>query len=64
VPYLDDASFRRSELEASLVNPANGYSRLRLAHYESGDTSDWALLPEWNPPVDPIAATEPPSLIG
>ncbi len=64
LPYLDDASFRRTELEASLVNLANGYSRLRLAHYESRDASDWALLPEWNPPVDPIAATELDALGG
>jgi hypothetical protein len=33
VPYLDDASFRRAELEASLVNPDNEYSRQRLDHY-------------------------------
>jgi hypothetical protein len=58
LPYLDDSSFRRSELVASLVNPHNEYSQLRLDHYESGGTGDWALLPEWNPPVDVIAASE------
>ncbi len=58
VPYLDDASFRRGELVASLVNPDNGYSRLRLARYASGDTNDWDLLPEWNPAVESIAALE------
>lgn len=56
--YLDDASYRRAELVASLVNPKNAYSELRLAHYATGDRSDWDLLPEWNPPVEPIAASE------
>ncbi|HEY6463891.1 MAG TPA: hypothetical protein VIY73_27160 [Polyangiaceae bacterium] len=58
VPDLDDASFRRSELVASLVNPENGYSTLRLAHYATGDAGDWDLLPEWNPAVDVVAASE------
>jgi hypothetical protein len=52
--YLDDASFRRSTLEASLVNPSNGYSQLRLAHYGG----DWETLPEWNPPIEPVAARD------
>jgi hypothetical protein len=56
--YLDDATYRRSELEASLVNPSNGYSALRLSHYATGATGDWERLPEWNPPVEPIDATE------
>lgn len=34
--YLDDASYRRAELEASIVNPHNGYSRVRLDHYDTG----------------------------
>ncbi len=58
VPYLDDAAFRRAELAASLVNPENGYSQLRLAHYASGDANDWDRLPEWNPVGEPIAASE------
>jgi cytochrome c553 len=58
VPYLEDASFRRAELVVSLVNPTNGYSQLRLTHYASGDGGDWERLPEWNPPVEAIAATE------
>ena len=49
--YLGDARFRRARLVASLVNPGNGYSRLRLAHYATGDDADWDRLPEWNPPV-------------
>lgn len=48
--YLSDPAFRRSTLEASLVNPDNGYARTRLAHYEN----DWAALPEWNPEVSAI----------
>jgi hypothetical protein len=58
VPYLADPAFRRAELVASLVNPANGYSSLRLAHYETGNVGDWAQLPEWNPAVETIGATE------
>jgi len=58
VPYLDDASYRRSDLVASLVNPANSYSALRLAHYATGNQDDWDLLPEWNPPAEPIPVTE------
>jgi hypothetical protein len=56
--YLDDPAFRRAELEASLVNPDNGYSRLRLDRYASGDSADWDRLPEWNPPVAPLASAE------
>jgi cytochrome c5 len=58
VAYLDDAAFRRSELEASIVNPSNAYSRLRLAHYASGDGLDWDRLPEWNPASEPILPGE------
>ena len=45
--YLDDASFRRAELAASLVNPANDYSRTRLERYAA-----WEELPAWNPRVN------------
>jgi cytochrome c5 len=58
VAYLTDASVRRAALVRSLVNPANGYSQLRLAHYDTGDAQDWSLLPESNPRVDAIAASE------
>lgn len=58
LPYLDDAAFRRSELVASLWSPQNEYSQLRLEHYATGDSEDWDLLPEWNPPVDVIQANE------
>jgi mono/diheme cytochrome c family protein len=56
--YLDDASFRRTELVASLVDPSNGYSALRLAHYATGDANDWDALPEWNPAVEPVEPGE------
>ncbi|CAN5199157.1 hypothetical protein BH09MYX1_BH09MYX1_48510 [soil metagenome] len=53
--YLGDESSRRRSLEASLVNPENGYSALRLAHYASGTSDDWDLLPEYNPKAAPFA---------
>jgi hypothetical protein len=56
--YLTDPAFARAELTASLVNPQNGYSALRLAHYATGDAADWDRLPEWNPSTEPIAAGE------
>jgi hypothetical protein len=56
--YLGDAAFRRATLESSLVNPDNGYSRLRLAHYESGGDGDWGRLSEWNPRAEPVAAAD------
>jgi mono/diheme cytochrome c family protein len=52
--YLSDASYRRSEFVASLVNPSNGYAKTRLAHYDSGDANDWSRLPELNPHVAPL----------
>ena len=51
--YLGDAVARRQTLEDSLVNPANGYSRLRLAHYATGERGDWDELPEYNPAAAP-----------
>src|SRR4051812_8665233 len=50
--YLRDASFRRARLEASLVNPANRYSRLRLDRYATGASGGWDELPAWNPAVE------------
>lgn len=51
--YLDDPAFRRTALEASLVNPKNTYSRHRLDHYALGKRG-WDLLPEWNPQSLPV----------
>jgi mono/diheme cytochrome c family protein len=56
-PYLADAGFRRATLVASLVNPDNGYSRLRLADYDTGRDGDWSRLPEWNPRVEVLATS-------
>jgi hypothetical protein len=58
VPYLDDATYRRADLEASIVNPQNAYSQLRLDHYATGTSTDWDHLPEWNPATEPVAAAE------
>lgn len=44
VPFLDSREWRRSELEASLVNPDNEYSRLRLTEYAVD--GGWDALPE------------------
>jgi len=57
-PYLVDASYRRAELVASLVNPQDGYAQQRLEHYATGDANDWDRLPEWNPPVEPVQPSE------
>ena len=46
--YLDDPAFRRAELERSLTNPENTYSKERLRYYGLA-TKGWDLLPEWNP---------------
>lgn len=57
-PYLADASYRRAELIASLVDPRDGYAQERLAHYATGEADDWDRLPEWSPPVEPVQASE------
>lgn len=56
--YLLRPASARAALVASLVNPSNGYSQLRLARYATGDGADWDRLPEWNPTAEPIAASE------
>src|SRR5450631_2882979 len=48
--YLRDSAFRHSALVASLVNPENEYSRLRLASYAVAGR--WDALPVWNPRVE------------
>lgn len=50
--YLHDASYRRDQLQESLVNPRNTYSQRRLTRYQT-----WNELPEWNPPVSPLLAS-------
>jgi len=65
--YLADAAARRSALLASLVNPDNGYARLRRAHYATGAIGDWDRLRAWNPrtaavmPRNSLAGGEVPS---
>lgn len=54
--FLEDTHARRAALEASLTNPENMYSRIRLAAYGLGDRG-WDLLPVWNPRSMPIDAT-------
>jgi len=56
--FLTSADFRRAALVESLTTSDNGYARLRLAHYESGDSRDWNRLPSWNPPARSIAPAE------
>ncbi len=56
--YLAGDPAVRRAMERSLVNPANDYSKLRLGRYASGNDADWERLSQWNPPVDPIAASE------
>jgi hypothetical protein len=53
--WAESASVRRQSLEASLVNPDNAYSRLRLAYY---DEENWGTLPLWNPPARGISIGE------
>ena len=48
--YLNDRSFRRQVLEASLSNHANTYSSQRLSSYAL-PSGGWDALPEWNPVV-------------
>lgn len=48
--YLNDRSFRREVLEASLANHDNTYSRQRLSAYALA-SGGWDALPEWNPMV-------------
>ncbi len=56
--YLTDAAYRRASLLASLVNPHDGYAEDRIAHYATGTPGDWDALPEWNPPVELVVASE------
>jgi Cytochrome c len=59
--YLRAPESRRAALVASLVNPGNGYSSLRLAHYASGDDVDWDRLDAWNPRVAVVGVDAPPT---
>lgn len=51
--FVHERSFRREALLASLVNPQNGYSQLRLERYAL-QGQGWDELKTWNPPVRPV----------
>ena len=53
--YMEDPLFRRQALEDSLVNPENGYSRVRLGRYTE---AIWGALPVWNPRVRRITPAD------
>lgn len=53
--YLDDPAFRRAQLEASLTNPGNIYSQVRLGSYGL-ERGGWDALPEWIPRAQPVTA--------
>jgi cytochrome c5 len=53
--YLDDPSYRRAQLEASLTNHANTYSQQRLGAYGLRERG-WDVLPVWNPRSRPVTA--------
>jgi cytochrome c5 len=52
--YLADPAFRRAELAASLVDPEDGYARLRLSSYGLA----WEKLPVWTPRVEPVTTAD------
>src|SRR5579863_7055015 len=54
VLYLTDPTYRRAQLEASLVNPDDGYAELRLASYGLA----WEELPVWSPRVQPVTTAD------
>jgi hypothetical protein len=51
--FLDDATFRRQMLEASLTNPDNVYSAVRLSAY-GREHSGWDTLPVWIPTTSAV----------
>lgn len=53
--YLEDDSWRRAELEASLWKPELPYASKRLAGYGLGDRG-WDLLPVLETSVEPVTA--------
>ena len=55
--YANDIAFARAALEASIVDPTNGYSARRLANYTA---EGWGALPVLPARVAPIFVGEPP----
>ncbi|MFO0676673.1 MAG: c-type cytochrome [Polyangiaceae bacterium] len=60
--YLDDRTFRRETMVATLTNPTNTYARQRIASYGLG-TRGWDALPEWNPRSVPVTAAVASALV-
>ncbi len=50
--YISDPDFRRETLLKSVVDPWNGYSRLRIENYGPGLA--WESIPVWNPQIRPL----------
>jgi mono/diheme cytochrome c family protein len=55
--FIESTERRRQALERSLVNPQNGYSRLRLDNYAL-ERGGWDALGVWNPPVRPMTTDD------
>jgi len=53
--YDESEDFRRQALVASLENPGNGYSRLRLERYLP---DGWEALPTWNPGIRVVSEAD------
>ena len=53
--YDESETFRRDALIASLENPDNGYSRLRLDRYRA---EEWGALPIWNPAIRVVSEAD------
>ncbi|MET0792424.1 MAG: hypothetical protein ABW061_12965 [Polyangiaceae bacterium] len=53
--YDDSEAFRRAALVASLENPDNGYSRLRLERYRP---EQWEALPIWAPGIRVVSEAD------
>ena len=56
--FIEDTTYRRAALEASLANHANIYSHQRLESYALG-TRGWDVLPIWNPRSAPVRGARP-----
>lgn len=56
VPFLDSRAYRRAVLEEAVVNPDNGYSRVRLQNYAV--PGGWDDLEEWRPMVAPVTTAD------
>lgn len=53
--YISDDAVAREALEASIIDPENGYSTLRLDRYRP---DAWGALDTWNPRVKPVTVAD------